>query len=213
MNRARNDLLTGSRLAGYQHGQIGRGDAAVQLHSFHESHADADEIDIGGVDRRLRQFIADALAGSLFNAAAHRLRYSLDVFYLKRLHQVVIGPRRDRIERADGRSVAGHQNDLCFRAFVGEAAQHLITFVIVLGAEPNIAEHQRPGIAVQKLEGLFGRLSLGDLPALAAQYLSNIAADQVVVIYYQGFHYLQDCLTHLDLCPPLRFVKDWSASV
>jgi hypothetical protein len=85
--------------------------------------------------------------------------------------------RRDRVQRSDCRPVTGHQDDLRFRTFIVEAPQNVITFVIVLGAQPDVTEYERPRFSMKQLKSLFCRIGLGNLPAVVAQDLSHITAD------------------------------------
>ena len=84
------DLFACPRLTGNQNWQIGRRDPTDQLHHFDERRADANQIYIGSVDRRRRQFVTNAASCALLDPTANGLRYSLNVFDLKRLHQIVI---------------------------------------------------------------------------------------------------------------------------
>src|SRR5437660_4446749 len=85
--------------------------------------------------------------------------------------------------------MTGHQDDLCLWLFFIEAAQDVITFMVVSGAEPDITKHQRPHMAAQQVERAFSGLGLSDFPAFVAQNLGNIAANQIVIVNYQCFHY------------------------
>jgi hypothetical protein len=73
--------------------------------------------------------------------------------------------------------VTGHQDDSRFRTFIGEAAQNVITLVIVPGAQPDVTEYERPRFSMKQFESLFGRIGFGNSPAIVAQNLSHIAAD------------------------------------
>src|SRR6185503_17281500 len=87
--------------------------------------------------------------------------------------------------------MAGHQYDLGVGLFFGEAAKHVISFVIILRTELDVAKHERPLVAPQFLKRAFRRRRLADYPAFAGKRFGNIAANQLVVIYYQGIHSLK----------------------
>ena len=90
MNCFGHDLFARARLTGNQNGQIGGRDPTDQLHHFDKRRADADQIYVGSVDRRRWQFVTDASSCAFLDSTANGLRYSLNIFDLKRLHQVVI---------------------------------------------------------------------------------------------------------------------------
>ncbi len=101
MNGAGDDLFAGAGFASNQHRQVRRGDASHQLHYFDECRADANQINIGRIHRRLSgQFVTDLLPFTFCDAATNRLRDALDVGDFKRLHQIVVCAGRNRIQRA-----------------------------------------------------------------------------------------------------------------
>ena len=84
------DLFARARLTGNQNRQIGRRDPTNQLHYFDERCADANKFDVGSVNRRRWQLVTGTASRALLDPTANGLRYPLNIFDLKRLHQVVI---------------------------------------------------------------------------------------------------------------------------
>ena len=162
VDRARDQLLAGARLAGDQHGGVALGGALD--HAEHALHR------LGAPDQ-LAQAIGLARAKLQAPARPRQHQRALDggahLFVGERLDQVLVRAQPHGLDGRLHRRVRGHQDHLDLGRARADAAQHLEA---VHARHRQIAQHHLR-VVVEALEALFAR-TRGDhlaLPVVAEQ--------------------------------------------